>query len=182
MNTLRTIFILMTALIAVFSEAAFSWIRNLLGAQVDLLPALMVYAGLHGSLASVTLLAVVGGLGFDSLSANPLGVTALPLFLIGLALHVKREVIVREQAFAQFVLGASASLIGPVLTLLLLLSTGHSPLLGWGTLWQLLVMSVGGGVATPLIFEFFNWLDRTLVYGRLVEVNFRGDREIRRGR
>ena len=35
------------------------------------------------------------------------------------------------------VLGGAASAVVPVLTLLLLLTTGHTPLLGWGTLWQL---------------------------------------------
>ncbi len=41
---------------------------------------------------------------------------------------------------------------------------GHTPLLGWGTLWQLVVLSVGGAVATPICFELFGWLQRTLVY------------------
>ena len=43
-------------------------------------------------MTTVTLLArLLGGLWFDSLSANPLGVTVLPLFAIGLAIHLKRE-------------------------------------------------------------------------------------------
>ena len=36
------------AFLAVFWEAAFRGVRHLLGAQVDLLPPLMVYAGLCG--------------------------------------------------------------------------------------------------------------------------------------
>jgi hypothetical protein len=50
------------------------------------------------------------------------------------------------------------------LTLLLLLTLGRAPLLGWGTLWQLLVLSVGGAIATPICFELFGWLQRTLVH------------------
>ena len=115
-------------------------------------------------MTTVTLLALCGGLWFDSLSANPLGVTVLPLFAIGLAIHLKRELILRDQTFAQLVLGLGASAAAPVLTLLLLLTMGRAPLLGWGTLWQLVVLSVGGAIATPICFELFGWLQRTLVH------------------
>ena len=182
MNWLNTLFILVTAFLAVFWEAAFNGVRHLVGAQIDLLPALMVYAGLCAGITTVTLLAILGGLWLDSLSANPLGVSVLPLFVIGLLIHVKRDLILRDQTFAQLVLGLAASAAVPVLTLLLLLTTRHTPLFGWGTLWQLIVMSVGGAIATPICFELFGWLDRTLVHHRAAQTSFRADREIRRGR
>jgi len=106
----------------------------------------------------------------------------LPLFAIGLAIHLKRELILRDQTFARLVLGLGASAAAPVLTLLLLLTMGQAPLLGWGTLWQLVVLSVGGAIATPICFELFGWLQRTLVHHRATETSFRPDREIRRGR
>lgn len=182
MNGLNTAFVLGAAFLAVFGEAAFGGLRHLVGAQIDLLPPLMVYAGLCTGITTVALLAVCAGLWFDSLSANPLGVTVLPLFAIGLAVHVKRELILRDQTFAQVVLGLGASVAAPVLTLLLLLSMGRNPLLGWGTLWQIVVVSVGGAIATPIWFELFGWLQRTLVHHRAVESSFRPDRQIRRGR
>jgi cell shape-determining protein MreD len=182
MNWLNTLFILVTAFLAVFWEAAFNGVRHLIGAQIDLLPALMVYTGLCAGITTVALLAVLGGLWFDSLSANPLGVSVLPLFVIGLLIHVKRDLILRDQTFAQWVLGLAASAAVPVLTLLLLLTTRHTPLFGCGTLWQLIVMSVGGAIATPICFELFGWLDRTLVHHRAAQTSFRADREIRRGR
>jgi len=182
MNWLHTLLVLGAAFLAVFWEAAFGGVRYLVGAQVDLLPPLMVYAGLCTGVTTVALLALLAGLWFDSLSANPLGVTVLPLFAIGLAIHLKRELILRDQTFAQFVLGLGASAAAPVLTLLLLLTMGRAPLLGWGTLWQLLVMSVGGAIATPICFELFGWLQRTLVHHGATETSFRPDREIRRGR
>ena len=83
MNWLQTVLVLGAAFLAVFWEAAFGGVRHLLGAQVDLLPPLMVYASLCTGLTTVTLLALCGGLWFDSLSANPLGVTVLPLFAVG---------------------------------------------------------------------------------------------------
>ena len=182
MNWLNTAFVLGAAFLAVFGEAAFSGVRHLVGAQIDLLPPLMVYAGLCTGITTVTLLAVCAGLWFDSLSANPLGVTVLPLFAIGLAIHLKRDLILRDQTFARLVLGLSASAAAPVLTLLLLLTMGRSPLLGWGTLWQLVVLCVGGAIATPIWFGLFGWLQRTLVHHRAVESSFRPDRQIRRGR
>jgi len=182
MNWLDTIFILLAAVLAVFWEAAFQGIRHLLGAQIDLLPPLMVYASLSAGLSTVVLLALCGGLGFDSLSANPLGISVLPLLAVGVAIYAGRELILRDQTFARVVIGLGASLTVPVLTLILLLTTSHRPLLGWGTLWQLLVMSVAGALATPVFFELFGWLHRTLGRAHVSELSFRPDREIRRGR
>jgi hypothetical protein len=88
----------------------------------------------------------------------------------------------RDQLFAQAALGLAASALAPVLTLLCLLTTNRTPLFGWGTLWQLIVMSVGGAVATPVLFELFRLLNNALGYQRISETSFRPDREIRRGR
>src|SRR5262249_55944658 len=158
MYWLETILILLAAILVVYWEAAFQGLHRLLGAQIDLLPSLMVYAGLCAGLSTVVLLALCGGLGFDSLSANPLGVSVLPLLLVGVAIHAGRDLILRDQTFARVVLGLGASAFVPVITLLLLLTTSQQPLLGWGTLWQLFVMSVAGAAATPLIFGLFGWL------------------------
>src|SRR5712671_7215669 len=107
MNWLNIIFVLFAAFLVVFWEAAFQGVRHLLGAQIDLLPALMVYASLCAGLNTAMLLALCGGLWFDSLSANPLGISVLPLLLIGAAIYSQRALILRDQTFAQFVLGLS---------------------------------------------------------------------------
>jgi len=182
MNWLDTILILFGAFLAVFWEAAFPGVRRLLGAQIDLLPPLMVYAALRAGLVTVLLTAVCGGLWFDSLSANPLGVTVLPLLVAGVAIYANRDLILRDETFARIVMGLFASIAVPGVTLLLLLTTARQPLLGWGTLWQFLVMGVGGALATPVLFELFDWLHRLLGPARPSESSFRPDREIRRGR
>jgi rod shape-determining protein MreD len=182
MSLLNTTFIFAAAFLAVFGQTAFPGVRHLLGAQVDLLPVLMVYAALNANINTVASLAIFGGLCFDALSANPLGVTVLPLFAVGLIIFLQRELILRELSFAQIVLGTAASAIVPALTVLLLLSGGKPPLLGWGSLWQWLVMTTGGAVATPVIFALFNWLNRALGYQPRTETSFRPDREILRGR
>jgi len=182
MNWLTTILLLGAAFLAVFWEASFSSLRHLLGAQIDLLPPLMVYAGLCAGPATVALVAVGGGLCLDALSVNPLGISVLPLFLTGITIYWNRELILREQVFAQAVLGLAASAAVPLMTLLLLLTTGHRPLLGWSTLWQLVVLSAGGGLATPMGFVIFDWLRAWLAPDRPGESSFRPDRELRRGR
>jgi rod shape-determining protein MreD len=182
MSTLNSILILLTVFLAAFGEAAFGGIRYLLGAQIDLLPALVVYASLSAGLPTLTLTAMLGGLFFDALSANPLGVSVLPLFVPGFLIYSQRELILRDQLFAQFILGLSASAVAPLLTILLLLTGGHTPTLGWFSIWQWVVMSVGGGVMTPLLFHLFGFFDRTFNYRRTTETSFRPDREIRRGR
>ncbi|MEI9866203.1 MAG: hypothetical protein WDN00_16935 [Limisphaerales bacterium] len=182
MKLLNPILILTTAFLAVFGEAVFPGFRYLFGTQVDLLPVLMVYAALNASITTVALLAIFGGLWFDSLSANPLGVTILPLFIVGFVIFLQRELILRELSFAQIVLGTIASAVVPLLTIMLLLTGGKSPLLGWGSFWQWFVMTAGGALATPVIFALFNWLNRAFGYQPRTETSFRPDREILRGR
>ena len=182
MNLLNTILIFAAAYLAVFGEAAFPGVRHLLGAQVDLLPAIMVYAALNASITTVALLAIFGGLWFDALSANPPGITILPLFAVGFVISLQRDMILRGLPFTQMVLGTVASAVVPVLTVLLLLTAGKEPLLGWGSLWQWLVMTVGGAVATPVIFALFERCHHAFGYQPRVETSFRSDREIHRGR
>ena len=182
MSWLNTIALLLVAFLAVFLESCFRPLRNLLGAQIDLLPALVVYASLTAGISTVALVATLGGFWFDSLSANPLGISVLPLLAVGVAIFSQRELILRNQTFARLVLGLMASVFVPILTLVLLLTTSHRPLLGWGTLWQLIVMSIGGAIATPVFFEIFGFLHRLLGPVQISEPSFRPDREIRRGR
>lgn len=182
MIVLPNILILLTALLVVFFQGAFEGIRNLLGAQVDLLPALMVYAALTSGPGLMISLAVFGGLMFDSLSVNPLGISVLPLLLLGFLLQLRRDLLLRDQIYAQFTLGLIASALAPVMTVLMLLTLEQSPLLGWGSLWQWIVMSLGGGVATPLFFFLLDRLNHALGYQPIIESSFRADREIRRGR
>jgi rod shape-determining protein MreD len=180
MNVLQTSLVLAAAFLAVFLEAAFQLPRHWFGAQVDLLPALMIYAALNTNAATVSLLAVLGGLWFDTLSANPLGVSILPLFAVGFPIFLRRDLILRELPFAQMFLGAAACATAPGLTILLLLTGAQEPLLGWGSIWQWLVMIAGGAAATPLIFALFDWCQNALGYRPRTETSFRPDREIRR--
>jgi cell shape-determining protein MreD len=182
MNWLPTIFILAVAYVAVFLEGSCDLPRHWLGEQIDLLPALMVYTSLTHGLAAVVLLACCGGLWFDSLSLNPLGVSVVPLLLIGVVIYQSRDLLLRRHTFAQVVLGMVAASAQPLGTLFLLLNLGKLPLLGWFSLWQWIVMAVSGGVLTPLCFELFDRLQRAFTYQPTTTGSFRPDREIKRGR
>lgn len=149
MNRLRTSVIIVAAFASVFAESTNNWLRQWLGAQVDLLPILMVYTGLTAGPLTVTVVGVCGGLWFDALSANPLGISVLPLVAVGLLAHRFHESVLQEQMVAQFLLGLGACALVPVVTLMLLVTVGQDPLAGWGSLWQWGVMSLEGACLRP---------------------------------
>ena len=182
MSLLNSTLILLAALVGVYLECAFDGFRHWFGAQINLLPPLIVYAALRSNVATMASLAFVGGLAFDSLSINPLGISILPLFVVGFFVYIRRGLILQDQFYAQFVIGTIASAAVPLLTLLMLLSSRRSPIIGWGSLWQWIVVSAGGGLMTPVCFWFFNLLNNALSYRPVLQNSFRDDREIRRGR
>ncbi len=182
MNGLRTLLLVLLAFVGVFAEAVVDFPRLWLRAQFDILPPLVVYAALMGSVGTLALLSIAGGLWADALSGNPLGVSVLPLFWVGLALHWRRDLILRELPYAQSVLGGMASTAAPALTLVVLLTLGENPLLGWGTLWQFGVVAIGGAALTPLCFSLIEGLTRAFAYQPASPMPFPSDREIKRGR
>jgi hypothetical protein len=80
------------------------------------------------------------------------------------------------------VLGAGAGAAVPALTLLLLLSGGFAPLVGWGSLWQIAVLSFSSSLLAPLVFKAFGLCHSALSYRPATQTSFRPDRDIRRGR
>lgn len=183
MNWINPILILVAAFLVVFVESAFAGYSSLLQAKVDLLPLLMVYTALTHGWLTIIGLAFAGGLWFDSLSANPLGASVLPLLLIGIMIYHNRGLLLRENTHAQFFFGLFASAAAPIMTLLIIMGLGENPLVGWGSLWQLLAMTLIGGLLTPICFRFFDRVHRALNYQPVNEpTSFHPDREIKRGR
>jgi hypothetical protein len=182
MNILSSILIVLAALIGIYIQCTFEAFRHIFGAQFDVLPPLAVCAALRSNPPTMAALAIVGGLCFDSQSLNLFGVTILPLFVVSMLIYTRRALILEGQVYAQFVLGAAASAVVPFLTILLLLSARQSPVLGWGSLWQWLVVTFTGAIITPVLFWLFDWLNSALTYRPATQTSFRQDREIARGR
>ena len=182
MSALTPILILAVALLAVFFEASFDAPRRWLGAQVDLLPGLMVYVSLSSNLLMVLAFALVSGFALDSLSANPPGATVLPLLVLGALMQRFRHLLLSGEIYAQWLLGLGASAGVPLCTVLLLMVLGGTPLVSWGSVWQWLVMAAVGSVLTPLYFLVFDQLRWMFGYRPVQETSFRPDREIARGR
>jgi rod shape-determining protein MreD len=181
MNSLNAVILIVVTYLTVFVSASFEF-AALTGTRIDLLPPLIVYCGLSFGPGMLALEAVLAGLWFDTLSANPLGISILPLFLAGYVVQWNRELILRDQTYAQFVLGALASFAVPLLTLLMLLAAGRNPLFGWSSVWQWLVMALAGGVFAPVCFAVLDRLKLAFNYQPAIEPSFRADREIKRGR
>lgn len=179
MIAFNSLIILIAAYVCIFLQSA---MNGLLGVQLDILPALMVYASLTAGPLTIAVLAFCGGLWFDSLSANPLGITILPLLAIGFVIQLRRDLILRDQTFAQFIIGMTASALMPLIILLFLLTAGKLPVLGWGTVWQIIVLALFGGAMTPAFFWLFGRVAHTFDYREATTPSFRSDREIRRGR
>ncbi len=182
MSRLTITALLVAAFTAAFLQAHASGLRHLLGAQLDLLTPLVVYAALLGHPATLATLATLGGLWLDALSVNPFGISILPLYLTGFLIQRNRELIQSDHPQTQWIVGLIACTLKLVLTLVLLLSLDHPPHLGWDTLWTLLVVATGGAALTPAVFWAFDRFNQAVHHPALGDPPFRADREIKRGR
>lgn len=203
MNWVHPTALVVATWLVAFGQSWCTGLRRVLLVQPDLLPALVVYAALCVGFPSTAAVAVIGGLGVDALSSGPFGLRVVPLLALGAVLHWRRDVILRDSAWAQAALGGAATLGTAVLSLALLyllwpLWSGWSPEpawwperrlgleslpeLGWGRLWQVAALAGVGALGTPVVFLVFRGLDRLLSYQPVAPPPPRGSREIRRGR
>ena len=186
MNSAPIIFSTVIAWIGVFAQSQVSWFRDLTGVQLEVGPSIMVYAGLVGNVWCLAGLSVLMGLGLDSLSMNPLGVSVLPLFVVGWLVNANRELLLRNESYAQLVLGIAATALASLMTLsMLVFVLGHkldSPQVNWITLWQWSLSSVVGGLISPILFYCGEAAKKIFMYESAPENRFRGDREIKRWR
>lgn len=182
MTWLPSLALFLVAWLGVFAQTQFLPLTQGLGAPVNILPALIVYASLTSPSGVMAALTVFAALGLDSLAAHPFGVSLLPLFAVGFALQLRRHLILRDQTYAQFWLGLAGGLAVPLLTWALL-RMGSRPLIeGPFLLWQWLVSGLLNGLLCPALFRLFDAVRRTFEYQPVISSSFRPDREIKRGR
>ncbi len=164
MNRFHLIALPLLALLSLYVETAVAWPRLLLGAQIATLPALIVFAALRVSFPALLTLLVLGALWRDAISADPLGLSLLSLAAVGTTIHFNRKIIVADQFYARFMVGAIAGAVVPLLMLLQLFTFGHEPLAGRFFAWQLAVMSVGSGLLVPFYFRLFDGLEQAFIH------------------
>lgn len=201
--------VMVAAYLMVFFQITFDGLTRLVGVQIDLLPGLMVYCGLAADLPLICLAAMWSGFCVDALSQNILGTSVLPLMVTGILIRAIRELVLKEQALTQMIMGACVSLAVPALTFLLASAlqantdnasaaslgfevpkielshfTFNNSLSigGLASLVQWVVLACFGALTTPLIFYVFDRLNKTFSYPVAQQSSFRTDREIRRGR
>jgi len=179
---LNGLLVLISTYLITFLQSTVTFFRDWVGVQPDLLPGLIVYVSLTSGLPQIMLVACAGGLCLDSLSSNPLGISILPLFLIGFLIHHNRHLILRDHLQTQWILGATAHAAAPLLTLVLLWMNHKHPLVGVFSLWQWSVMILIGTAVTPIWFQLFDRLSGALNYQSEEFSSFRPDRQIKRGR
>lgn len=182
MRAIHPLFLMLVTWVVVFLETRFTFLRGLIGVQIDLLPVLMVYVALTAGVGTVVLLAFWGGMLFDSVSANPLGVTTFVLLLLGLGLVWRRDMVLRDEPYARFVLGLIAGAFVPPAVLVVMLSLGANPLIGWGLLWDWVVIALVNGFLTGWAFRFFDQIRSLFHYEVFDPPSYREDREIKRSR
>ncbi|HTI68476.1 MAG TPA: hypothetical protein VMF06_00810 [Candidatus Limnocylindria bacterium] len=209
MNWLPSLLLFVVTWVTLFAQTQFPVIRDHFGFPINLLPALVVYAALSLDMWVSCLFGVLAALLRDSLSESRFGVSVAPIFLAGFILQLRRHLILRDQRFAQFWLGAGAgwfitlatlgiSSLGnrePVTDFFLPAAPGGSaplfettayglkePLWSVLSLWQLVVAGVMNGLACPVCFKLFDWLRGFFEYRPMEMSSFRPDREIKRGR
>ena len=162
MKAFFTFTILLTALAAIFFESACQIPRNLTGAQIDPLPALMLVVAVRAPVMAISALAIMGSLWQSSLSSDPLGIGMLPLFMLGMLAHLNIKSIAYHHIGSRFALGAIAGALVPILTLCLLLLSGQQPMIGLYSLWQWVAGIIGNGLFALGFFPWLEWLDRTM--------------------
>jgi len=182
MSPLNYLMLLGACFLLVFAQSHVLGLPRLLGVQLDLTPGFLVCAALRCDVWRLTGLALAAGLFLDALSANRLGASLLPLFLVAWVVQRLQDVLLRDSISAWLTLGCLAGAAVPLLGWLMLLGGTPEQHGGLEILWPIAILAAANALATPFWFWLFGRLDRAFNYAALPESTFRADREIKRGR
>ena len=81
---------------------------QLLGAQLNPLPALMLVVALRSPISTIGLLSVFGSFAQSALSSNPFGLSLIPLYLFGFIVHLYSRSLYHHHSGSRLALGAAA--------------------------------------------------------------------------
>lgn len=184
MNNLpQTVYLLLIGYISVALNITFgAWLRNAVGIQIDLIPLVVVYMALTLEVSTVVLICGVLGILFDSLSANPAGVSSISFALAGLTIYAYRHLVLRKLWQIQYLSGLLSSVIIPLFSYLLLKTVGEEPVMTFKMVINILISGFINAFLTPFIFGIIDWIENTFNYKQVKMSSFRPDREIKRGK
>lgn len=161
MKAFLTLTVLITALITTYLASSWSLPKQITGAQLDPLPALMLVVALRAPITTIAILAIFASLTQSALSSNPLGISLLPLYIVGCAAHINSHNLYLHTG-SRFALGAGAGAAIPLMSLALLLLTNKEPLIGWFSLWQWAAGILSSGLMALIFFPLIEWLDQSV--------------------
>ena len=167
----------------IFLQSHWQMPRLWLGFQPDLTPALMVFVGLTMGAGYVSSIALMSGLWLDSLSANPFGMSVLPLFLVGWIVFCFRKKIMAVEFMAQIYLGILGGLLVFLLQLTLLKLLSFNPLIGWGMFFFAMLNAFFCGLAVPFFYLLHKWFKSLFSHSSYEPNNWgNNNRQIVRGK
>ena len=91
MKAFLTLTILITALITTYVASSWSLPKQITGAQLDPLPALMLVVALRAPITTIAILAIFASLTQSALSSNPLGISLLVQQFTTLSFSLEKE-------------------------------------------------------------------------------------------
>ena len=162
MKSYSTLTILLIALISIYVASAWNLPRQLFGAQLDPLPALMLVVALRSPISTIGMLSVFGSFAQSALSSNPFGLSLIPLYLFGFIVHLYSRSLYHHHSGSRLALGAAAGALIPIMSLGLLLVANKEPLFGWFTLWQWAIGTLSSGLIALMFFPLIEWLDKSV--------------------
>ena len=162
MKSYSTLTILLIALVSIYVASAWNLPRQLFGAQLDPLPALMLVVALRSPISTIGMLSIFGSFAQSALSSNPFGLSLIPLYLFGFIVHLYSRSLYHHHSGSRLALGAAAGALIPIMSLGLLLVTNKEPLFGWFTLWQWAVGTLSSGLIALMFFPLIEWLDKSV--------------------
>lgn len=168
--------------ILVYAESVLDPLRDLLRAQPDLMPGLMLYAWLNFGPGWILAFAIWAGLCTCGVSQTPFAVTVLPLVVTGVLVFANRSVLVRELVPTQVILGFVAGAAVTLFQWVMLASAGYKFGTVWQVVWPAFVSGLGSGLFAPAVWALLERLGAALAYREQTRPSFRPDREILRGR
>lgn len=162
MRGFLTLSILTTTLISTYILTTWSLPQRTFGFQLDPLPALVIVVALRCPISTVAILSIFGSLTQSALSTSSIGATIVPLYALGLIVHMNSQHIAFSNLGTRFILGASAGAFVSITSLCILLLSNQQPLFGWFSFWQWIATAGMSGLLALAFFPIVNWLNRSV--------------------